>query len=211
MSRLEIIRFSKKLVESGLVTGTSGNVSIRDPKEDWMWITPSAVPYEQMIEMDLVAIDLTTGAKQAGRREPSSETPMHRAIYLENPGIRAIIHTHSPYATMFASAGKEIPALHYLVADLGDCVPIAPYAIFGTEALGRQVTSALQKANGALLEHHGVVAVGETLADAYRRAELIEYLAKVSFGALLLGAEKQLTNDQLAEIRSKIGNYFSKS
>ncbi len=211
MKQSEIIHFSKKLVESGLITGTSGNVSIRDPEENWMWITPSAVSYEQMSEMDLVAIDLTTGVKQRGRRDPSSETPMHRAIYLEKPEIQAIVHTHSPYATMFAAAGKEIPALHYLVADLGDYVPVAPYAIFGSEELGQQVTAVLRETNGALLEHHGVIAVGETLATAYRRAELIEYLAKVSFGALLLGTGKQLTHEQLTEVRSKIGNYFSKS
>ncbi|SFJ64760.1 class II aldolase/adducin family protein [Thermoflavimicrobium dichotomicum] len=207
----EVIRYARKLVQEGLVTGTTGNVSIRHPEKNTMWITPSAIPYDQMEVADLLEVDLETGKVITGSQRPSSETPMHRWIYLGRSDIQAIVHTHSPYATMFAAVGKAIPAVHYLVADIGNEVPVAPYAIYGSEELARNAMQALENANGALLEHHGVIAVGKTMADAYRRAELIEYVAQIAFGASILGASKCLSSEQLDEVRSKFGNYFATS
>src|SRR5699024_4504409 len=111
---------------NGLTTGTSGNVSIR--KNNIMYITPSALPYNEMTEADVLEVEIKTGEKISGKRNPSSETPMHRYIYLKDTNIEAIVHTHSTYATIFACAHIPIPPVHYTIADIGREVPVAPYA-----------------------------------------------------------------------------------
>jgi L-fuculose-phosphate aldolase len=133
---------------------------------------------------------------------------MHRAIYLHRKDIQAIVHTHSTYATMFACAGVEIPAVHYLLAEIGDQVPVAPYALFGTEELAQNVIHSLQKANGVLLANHGVVAVGTTIEEAFRRAEAIEMGAHLALGAKMLGKINPLSTEELEQVRAQFANYF---
>ena len=128
---------------------------------------------------------------------------MHRAIYRLRSDVRAVVHTHSTYATMFACAGEEIPAVHYLIAEIGDRVPVADYAVYGSEELARNAVEALRRAgaNGALLKNHGVIAVGESLSKAYVRAEIIETVAQLAFGAKMIGRWELLTPEQLEETR----------
>ncbi|MBO2533838.1 L-fuculose-phosphate aldolase [Planifilum fulgidum] len=208
----ELIHTAKELYRTGLVRGTSGNVSVRDPESPGrMWITPSAIPYDEITVEDLVQVDLESGTPVRGSRKPSSETPMHRAIYRLRSDVRAVVHTHSTYATMFACAGEEIPAVHYLIAEIGDRVPVADYAVYGSEELARNAVEALRRAgaNGALLKNHGVIAVGESLSKAYVRAEIIETVAQLAFGAKMIGRWELLTPEQLEETRKNFGSYFA--
>ncbi|MGI6126350.1 MAG: class II aldolase/adducin family protein [Planifilum sp.] len=210
----ELVHTAKALYRTGLVRGTSGNVSLRDPESpDRMWITPSAIPYDAITTEDLVQVDLNSGLPVSGRRKPSSETPMHSAIYRLRSDVQAVVHTHSTYATMFACAGEEIPTVHYLIAEIGDRVPVADYAVYGSEELARNAVEALQSAgsNGALLKNHGVITVGDSLASAYARAEIIETVAQLAFGAKLIGRCQMLSPEQLEETRKKFVSYFAAS
>ncbi|QKG85037.1 class II aldolase/adducin family protein [Kroppenstedtia pulmonis] len=203
----ELVYYTKQLSETGLVKGTSGNISIRD--EDSLWITPSALPYDQLKEEDLVQVSLDEKQVRSGHRKPSSELPMHAAIYRKKEGIQAIVHTHSTYATMFAAAGKEIPPIHYLIADIGDTVPVVPYATYGSDELAVHAVAGLEKANGVLLGNHGVIAVGNHLSEAFRRAETIESLAQMALGARMLGEYKPLSQSQLDEAKEKFASYIT--
>ncbi|MEW9031332.1 MAG: class II aldolase/adducin family protein [Planifilum fimeticola] len=210
----ELVHTAKELYRTGLVRGTSGNVSIRDPENPGrMWITPSAIPFDAITTEDLVQVDLESGAPVRGSRKPSSETPMHSAIYRLRSDVRAVVHTHSTYATMFACAGEEIPTVHYLIAEIGDRVPVADYAVYGSEELARNAVEALKSAgaNGALLKNHGVITVGENLSSAYVRAEIIETVAQLAFGAKLIGRCETLSPEQLEETRKKFVSYFAAS
>ncbi|MFD0714176.1 class II aldolase/adducin family protein [Paenibacillus sp. GCM10027626] len=211
MTKIEqLVYFSKKLYSLGLVSGTSGNISFRDAEKATMWITPSALPYDVMTVEDLVEIDLATGETVTGHRKPSSEKPMHQSIYNRRENIGAIVHTHSTYATMFACAGMEIPPVHYLLADIGDSVPIAPYATYGSEELAQYAVEAMDNANGTLLQNHGVIAVGSDLLSAFQRAEIIENMAQLAWGASALGSLKLLSDKQMAEARTGFSTYFPK-
>ena len=86
-----VVKYAKMCFDNGLTTGTSGNVSIR--VGDVMYITPSALPYNEMQESDVLKVDIKTGEKLEGKRNPSSETPMHSHIYLKSNEIKAIVHT----------------------------------------------------------------------------------------------------------------------
>ena len=119
---------------SGLVMGTSGNVSARTPDGNVL-VTPSGLDYAAMDPEDVVLVDLE-GAVMEGSFEPSVETPMHTGIYRARPETGGIVHTHARYSTTLACLNWEIPPIHYMLAVLSDegRVPLARYATYGTVA-----------------------------------------------------------------------------
>lgn len=203
----EVVKYAKMCSSTGLTVGTSGNVSVR--KGNIMYITPSALPYDEMTEEDVLEVDLNTGEIVAGHRKPSSETQMHTNMYKKSDAIEAVVHTHSTYATMFACAHLPIPPIHYMIADIGKEVPVAPYARYGSELLAKYAVAALDDANGVLLANHGVVTVGSTLADAYRRAETVEEVAKLAYGSHQLNSFKPLSDEQLDDVLEGFKTYVS--
>ena len=115
--RRELVDAAREVADSGLSPGTSGNLSVRVP--GGFLITPSGVPYGDLGPGDLVLLT-TTGDPTGDRLQPSSEWPLHTAIYADRPDAKAIVHLHSPYATAIACLRREIPAFHYVVAVAGD-------------------------------------------------------------------------------------------
>ncbi|MCL8208163.1 MAG: class II aldolase/adducin family protein [Actinomycetia bacterium] len=205
----ELVAAGRRLQAAGLVVGTSGNLSARDPDQpERFWISPMAMDIGDLHPDDLVAVDEATGMVVGGRRRPSSETALHRRLYRDRTDIRAVVHTHSLYATMFAVAGEPIPPVHYAIADLGDRIPVVPYAPFGSEALADGAAAHLASGGGAvLLQNHGVVAVGTSLREALRRAELVEWLARLALGARLAGTPRLLAPAELDDVRRRLADY----
>ena len=154
-AKLALVRAANLLVERGLVTGTQGNVSVRDG--DRILITPTALPYDEMTEEDVVVLG------ERGRREPSTEWQVHAKIYAARPEVRAIVHTHSPAATAWSHGTEPL-----------DGIRVAEYADAGTAALGRRAIGALEGRSAVLLARHGVVAVGTTMGHALWRAAHVE-------------------------------------
>ncbi|CAB5093428.1 Ribulose-5-phosphate 4-epimerase and related epimerases and aldolases [Olavius algarvensis associated proteobacterium Delta 3] len=105
-----IVEYGRQLIASGLTTGTGGNLSILDPDQARILITPSGVAYDAMSPADVVVMDMDGGIIE-GRRKPSSEWNFHVALYRKRPDIHAVVHTHSVYATTLACLHWEIPAL----------------------------------------------------------------------------------------------------
>jgi L-fuculose-phosphate aldolase len=206
--RQEIARVSRRMSGSGLVVGTSGNVSARTPDGKAL-VTPSGLDYEFMEPEDVVLVDLD-GKVLEGSFEPSVETPMHTGIYRSRPETRGIVHTHARYSTTLACLNWEITPIHYMLAVLSDegRVPIARYATYGTEELARNAARALGDSHRAcLLRNHGTIAVGSSVSDAYSRTELLEEMAEVYYRARLAGEPALLTPEQLAEVSAKIHDY----
>src|SRR5512133_776608 len=106
--RHELVRLHLILPKSGLVTWTSGNVSIRDQKTGYVAIKPSGVMYEDLTAENMVVVDLN-GNIIEGNKKYSSDTASHLYIYRARPDVFGVVHTHSPYATAFAAIGKPIP------------------------------------------------------------------------------------------------------
>lgn len=144
-----------------------------------MLITPTSVRYDVLRAEDIVVMKLD-GTVVEGALRPSSEWRMHAVVYENLPGVCAVFHTHSPYATAFAVCRKAIPAvLIEAHAFLGGDVRCAAYATPGTREVGLNAIPALEGRGGCTLANHGVLTVGEDLAQAYLRAEYIEDVAKV--------------------------------
>ncbi|MGH3088619.1 MAG: class II aldolase/adducin family protein, partial [Rubrobacteraceae bacterium] len=186
--RLEVVRVAREMSESGLVVGTSGNVSARASAESVL-ITPSGLPYARMKPQDVAVVDLE-GNVVDGALAPSVETPMHLGIYAARPEARAIAHTHARYSTVLACMGLEIPPVHYMLAELSDegRAPIADYAIYGSRELAENASRALGSSHRAcLLRNHGTIAVGDSPQEAYKRTEILEEMAEIFYRTRLAG------------------------
>lgn len=204
--RLAVVEFGKKLLLSGLVKGSGGNISIRNPKDKLIAITPSGVPYGDMKPEDVAIID-KDGRQVDGHLKPSSEIKIHLSLLNRNDEDQSVVHTHSDYATALACLGWEIPALHYLIGFAGDHVPVAAYAIFGSKQLSDNILDAIGTGNAVLMANHGMVAVGENIEKAFATAEMIEYVSKLFLLTKAVGQPNILGQDEMKEVLRKFKSY----
>ena len=198
----EIIKTARDFNLSGLSAGTSGNLSARHARG--FCITPSAVAYRELSPEDIVLCD-EDGRIISGHLPPSSEWPLHAAIYAARAEVNAIAHVHSAYATALACLRKPIPPFHYMVATAGGSeIPCAEYATFGSEALAKNVVAALKGQRACLMANHGLIAIGADIAAAYKLAGEVESLAK-QYCLCLQAGQPVLLDD--AEMRVNIEKF----
>ena len=200
-ARDQLVRYSARLLDDGLAVGSAGNMSVR--VADAVAITPSGVSYAEMKpeEICLVAPDGTRLGP--GRQEtPSSETPMHLAIYAATKA-GAVVHTHSPEVIALSAAREELPAIHYAITGLGGPVRVAPYVRFGSAGLAAAAVKALAGRSAVILRNHGAVTYGRDLAQAYDRALLLEWLARTYRLALSYGEPAILSAAELDEVTAE--------
>ena len=199
----EVWSLAGQAYKAQLFAGTSGNLSVFDRDSGYMVITPTSVPYETMEPEDMVVMTLD-GEIAEGRRQPSSEWRMHAVVYRKTPGVAAIVHTHSPYATAYAAANKSIPcALIEMAMFIGGDVPVAGYATPGTAGVGENAVLAMGERRGCLLANHGVLAVGRDLRQAYLSAVYIEDAARICAIAERLGGVKELSEKDIEIMRAR--------
>ncbi|MGH2941006.1 MAG: class II aldolase/adducin family protein [Solirubrobacterales bacterium] len=193
----EVPAYGRRLVEDGLVLGTSGNISIR--VEGGYVITPSTIAYDEITLEDLVLLD-DGGTQVDGRGRPSSETPMHLAVYATTDAM-AVVHTHSPVAVALSTVVDEVPAVHYDIARLGgNTVPVVGYERFGSDALAQRAADAFAERSAVILRNHGTIACAPDLRQAYYRAQLVEWLAGVYWKAATIGKPAVLSDTELDEV-----------
>lgn len=221
----EIIRVAQEIAQKGLVVAAWGNVSARlsagdigdsfgleakpasspgtDLSAERVLLTPSGMDYQKMQEADLVLTDLT-GRIIQGQRRPTTELSLHLAIYRQRPDIRAIVHTHSLYASVLAVAGLPLPpVLDELAQKLGGTVPLNEYAPSGTEELAENTVKALGSGKAVLLANHGLIGTGETLEEASLICQLVEKGAQVYILARGLGEPNCLNPARVQELRKR--------
>lgn len=203
----EVLAWAKQAYSEKLFAGTSGNLSSFNPVDNTIVITPSSIPYETMIEDDIMVIALD-GTVIEGKHKPSSEWRMHAAIYEGKKGVNAVVHTHSPYATSFAVNHERIPViLIEMVPFIGGDVPVSTFALPGTEEVGIEALKVLKDRNACLMENHGVVSIGKDLQQAHIRAVYVEDAAKIYHFAKLNGpvftVESKYIDAMLERMRNK--------
>lgn len=202
--RGQVVDTCRRMRADRLVVGTSGNVSVR--AGDLVAVSPSGVDYDRLTA-ELVGVHrLADGEPVHAELEPTTELPMHLAIYRET-GTGAIVHTHSTAATAVSTLVDELPPIHYLIALFGGGVRVAGYATYGTDELAALATAALAGRAGCLLANHGAVTIGETLAQAYRRAEYLEWLCEVWLRASAHGSPALLSPEEIERVAAKLAGY----
>ena len=199
-ARDQLVSYSARLLSDGLAVGSAGNMSVR--VGDVVAITPSGIPYDSM-RPDDVCLLAPDGAQLGGRETPSSETPMHLAIYAAAGAAAAIVHTHSPEVIALSAAKSELPAIHYAITGLGGPVRVAPYVRFGSAGLAEAAVAALDGRSAVILRNHGAVCHGRDLAQAYERALLLEWLARTYRLALCYGEPAILSAAELDEVTAE--------
>jgi len=194
--RKELLNYYKMAYGDSLMTGTSGNASVL-LGEDSVLITPSSLGHKKMTVQDLMVIDFD-GNILEGEHKPSSEWRMHVAIYQNCGFAKAVFHTHSPYATAYAVADKEIPEILVEMRAFTDgAIPVSRFALAGSTNLGKNVADVLWDRRTCLMQNHGVVAVGDTIGDAFLRAAYVEDAAKICYFASNIG--RAATISEIAE------------
>ncbi|WP_407700706.1 class II aldolase/adducin family protein [Streptomyces endophyticus] len=205
----ELVLTARRTVTDGLVVGTSGNVSVRvgGSDGDTVLVTPTGVPYEELGPDDLVAVGLD-GERRAGTLKPTSELPMHLAVY-RHTEARAVVHTHAVHATAVSTLVPELPPVHYMTAALGGPVRVAPYATYGTQELAENMLLALADRTGCLLQNHGALTYGDTLSAAYDRTAQLEWMCHLWLTAHSVPGltPSLLTGEQLREVGERLGGY----
>lgn len=201
--RDDLVAAYRQLAADGLLQLSSGNLSVRAGKN--ILITPTGAGSEVRAE-ELVLID--GQGEVTGGGVPSSEWPMHAAVYAARPAAKAIVHTHSDACTALSCLRKPLPAFHYMVAFFGaDEIPCTPYAHFGSPELAQVAAAALADCKACLLANHGMIAFGDTMKAAAKSAALLEILARQYILALGAGGPVLLDPDAMAEARRRYGYY----
>jgi len=181
------------MLEVGLTTGTSGNVSAR-LDGGHIVITPSSLPYQEMTIDDLAVLTLD-GEQVSGPRPPSSEKLLHLACFRAFDEVGAVLHSHPAYATMFACARQPVPpVVDEALLFVGGQVPVAGYAVSGTAGVGTSAVAVLGDVGSALLANHGLVTVAADPAAALHQAGIVEHCAQVAWGVCALGGHVPLTS-----------------
>ncbi|MER6013047.1 class II aldolase/adducin family protein [Streptomyces bluensis] len=201
----ELVATARRTVADGLVVGTSGNVSVR--VADTVLVTPTGVPYDRLTPDAVVGVDLD-GRQVLGSLRPTSELPMHLAVYGAT-GARAVVHTHAVHATAVSTLVPELPLIHYMSAALGGAVRVAPYATYGTQELAENMLRALEGRTACLLQNHGTLTYGSTLAEAYDRTTQLEWMCRVWLTASTVPGltPTLLSREQVAEVEARLRGY----
>lgn len=207
--RQEVCRWLRNASRDGLVVGRSGNVSAR--RGELVAISPTGVDAETIEPADVPVVDLA-GVPVTGRLAPSSELPLHLAVYAAAPARAAVVHTHAPHATAVSVLVDEVPAVHYVLGMLGGSVRVAPYATYGSPELARAAATALDGRDGCLLQNHGTVTTGTDLAQAYERSLQLEWVCRVWLLAAAAGTPQTLTpktlpHEELARVTEQLQTY----
>jgi L-fuculose-phosphate aldolase len=206
--REQLVGYARRMLASGLVTGTSGNVSVRSPGAAWCLVTPSGVDYETMRPEDLVRVDVADGGASAGMK-PSVDTPVHLAVYRARPDVGSVIHTHSPHAAAFSTLHRDVPPLITESAGyLGGTVRVMEYVPPARSDTGELVAAGLGEDRAVLLPNHGVIAVGEDLRKAYGAASQVEESAHVAFLALQLGTPHHVPASEIERMHEFIHHRY---
>ncbi|MGD0157405.1 MAG: L-ribulose-5-phosphate 4-epimerase AraD [Terracidiphilus sp.] len=201
--REQVLRANQEIARLGLAPHTFGNASgiDRSGSDPLVVIKPSGVDYDALTPIDLVVTDLD-GKIVEGTLRPSSDLDTHTLLYREFPEIGGIVHTHSEFATSWAQAGRPIPCLGTTHADtFHGPVPV-------TEPLtaeevkegyvrntGAVIVRRFRSGNldpvavpGVLVAGHAPFAWGKDVAEAVEHADVLEYIARLAFRSVLLGA-----------------------
>ncbi len=199
-----------ELTRYELVVWTAGNVSARVPGHDLMVIKPSGLSYDELTPESMVVCDLH-GAVVEGERTPSSDTAAAAYVYRHLPHVGGVVHTHSTYATAWASRGEAIPCVLTMMADeFGGEVPVGPFALIGDDSIGRGIVDTLagSRSSAVLMRNHGVFTIGKDARSAVKAAVMCEDVARTVHIARQLGEPERIEPHHVDSLFDRYQNVY---
>ncbi len=182
-----------EMINLEMVIGSSGNASIRIGEH--VVLTPSSVHYVTMAPDEMMVVDLE-GETIEGERNPSVEKHMHLGVYKAREEAKAIVHSHSIFASALAVLRRPLPTvIDEVVPKLGGEIRVAEYAMSGTKDLANHVVEALDMRSGVLLANHGSLCFGKSIEEALLNSILLERSCKIYLMALQAGTPIELPEE----------------
>lgn len=203
-----------QLIKWNLVVWTAGNVSQRLHTADLMVIKPSGVRYERLTPESMIVCDLD-GNVVDGSYSPSSDTASHAYIYRNMPEVFGVVHTHSTYATAWAAIGENIPCGLTMMGDeFGGPVPVGPFRLIGSEAIGQGVVETLRKypkSPAVLMQNHGPFVIGKDAESAVKAAAMTEEVATTMWAARQIGKIIDIKQEDINSLNKRYQNVYGQN
>ncbi|MCC6603453.1 MAG: L-ribulose-5-phosphate 4-epimerase [Anaerolineae bacterium] len=199
-----------ELPHNNLVAWTSGNISARDPDSNLVVIKPSGIKFPDLRPENMVVVNID-GQIVEGSYKASSDTASHCYIYRHMPNVNGIVHTHSRFATAFATHGRSIPCITTAMGDeFGGDIPCGGFALIGGQEIGQIVVETLQgsRSPACLLQSHGVFTVGATAEKAVKAAVMTEDNAAIAWASLLMGTPLTLAPNDIDKLYDRYQNVY---
>ena len=199
-----LARVTAALYARGLVTGSGGNLSARDPDSpSRIWITPAGRFKGDLQQEHMACIGLEGEPRAADEPRPSTEWRVHCAIYRSRPDVWAVVHSHAQQATRLALTGTRFLPISLEAAVIGE-LQVVPFLMPGTEALAEAVASTLGAGAAVLMQNHGLVVAADGLEHAAALTETIEATAGTLLACRTLGITPPvLSEDEIREARAR--------
>lgn len=205
-----LMRTMERIYQDRMTTTSGGNLSVLDDSSQ-IWITPAGIDKGRLTREDIVCV--RPDNTHEGLHRPSSELPFHQAIYNVRPDVRAIVHAHPTSLVAFSICG-EVPdtRIFHQAHSVCGVTGFARYAPPGSRKLGENIAECFAAGcDSVILENHGVVVGGGSLAQAFERFEAFEFAARTIIRGRRLGPVRSLTDEQLrvAQNRQVLPDAFS--
>jgi L-ribulose-5-phosphate 4-epimerase len=208
--RREVCDLHAELPRNELVVWTAGNVSARVPGADLLVIKPSGVSYDELTPELMVVTDLD-GNLVEGDGAPSSDTAAHAYVYKHMPEVHGVVHTHSTYATAWASRAEPIPCVLTMMADeFGGEIPVGPFALIGDDSIGQGIVETLSghRSKAVLMQNHGPFTIGASAKAAVKAAVLCEEVARTVHIARQLGEPLPIPQSDIDSLFDRYQNAY---
>lgn len=206
----ELVQLHLELPNNHLVAWTSGNISARDPETNLVVIKPSGVKFPDLTAANMVVVDIN-GRHVEGNFKASSDTASHCYIYRHLPTVNGIVHTHSRFATAFATHGRAIPCITTAMGDeFGGDIPCGGFALIGGEEIGQVVVETLKNSRSpaCLLQSHGVFTIGPTAEKAAKAAVMTEDNAAIAWASLQMGTPLTISQSDIDKLYDRYQNVY---
>lgn len=196
-----------RMLNSGLTVETWGNISVRDPETGYVYLTPSGMPYDTLVEDDIVVMDID-GNRIEGERKPTIEHAMHLGIMKNRPDVNAVVHTHPVYSQIFALLHEDIPPVIDEAAQILGDVRVTEYALPGSPEMAENAIKTLGNDAACLLANHGAVAVGKDMDAAFRVCTILEMTSQIYYMARCIGEPKPIDAEKVAYMKDFVANRY---
>lgn len=206
----------KRLHGRGMLSGVGGNISLRTSEPNTIMCSPSGIAIMDMFPDDICLVDISDIQKDnyqilRAKHKPTSEIFLHGGIYAARPEVRAVIHSHPPMTTAFACTDKcvDYKTLEDQRWYIGEVESI-PFVYSSSKALAEAALPKLTKNYALILKNHGVITLGDTLAEAVTITELLEtlsqtyYYAQTIAGATIVRLPSEYWTDVAIEPRKDL-------
>lgn len=175
-------------VSAGLVVGSGGNLSAREPGADTCWVTASGTWLDRLTHPEFSLVSIADGTVLDGHPVPSSEWRLHTATYRSRPDVNAVVHLHPQTSVLLTSLGHDIALVTSDHAFYLRQIAVVPFFPPGGDEIADAAAAAVAGGvNAVVLAHHGCSVLADTVELAHKRAFNLEEAARTTFAALLLG------------------------